>query len=79
MPLHGHKKAKLIAALTFIPALALADYGSVRVDEMTSVLDGGTSRDQINDWPPVIGKRTALKRGSLHAVGPARLFSVCCA
>ncbi len=78
MPLHGHKKAKLIAALTFIPALALADYGSVRVDEMTSVLEGDTFRTQINDWPSVIGKRATLNRGALHAGGPARLFSVCC-
>jgi hypothetical protein len=79
LPLHGHKKAKFIAAVTFIPVLALADSGIVRVDGLTSGLNGDTFRAQINDWLPATGKRVALDRDPFHACGPEKPLSLCCA
>ena len=38
-------------ALLLLPSLALADYGSVRVDEITSFYDGDTFTATINEWP----------------------------
>ncbi|WP_417788399.1 thermonuclease family protein, partial [Stutzerimonas xanthomarina] len=49
------------------PALALADYGSVTVDEVTSVLDGDTIRVTVNEWPPVIGHRIPVRIADINA------------
>lgn len=50
-----------IALVALTPTLALADYGSVTVDEVTSVLDGDTIRVSIHDWPPIIGERISVR------------------
>ena len=47
----------LVTAWTLLPVIALADYGSVRVDEITSFYDGDTFTATINEWPPVVGER----------------------
>lgn len=57
----------LVIAWTLLPAIALADYGSVTVDEVTSVLDGDTFRATINEWPPVIGHRIPVRISGINA------------
>jgi endonuclease YncB( thermonuclease family) len=57
----------IIAALLLLPAIALADYGSVTVDEVTSVLDGDTFRATISDWPPIIGERIPVRIAGINA------------
>ena len=57
----------LVIAWTLLPVIALADYGSVRVDEITSFYDGDTFRAQINDWPPVIGERIPVRIAGINA------------
>lgn len=52
---------KLLLTLLLFPALALADYGSVVVDEVTSALDGDTIRVTVNEWPPIIGERIPVR------------------
>ncbi|MGP9796216.1 thermonuclease family protein [Halomonas sp. 86] len=62
--------SKFITALTVLliaPSIALADYGSVTVDEVTSVIDGDTFRAQINEWPPVIGERIPIRIADINA------------
>lgn len=51
----------IIAVIALLPTLALADYGSVTVDEVTSIVDGDTIRVTINDWPPIIGERISVR------------------
>lgn len=58
---------KRLIALLLFPALALADYGSVRVDEITSFYDGDTFRANINAWPPVIGERVPVRIAGINA------------
>ncbi len=44
------------------PANASDDsYGSVLVDEVTSIYDGDTFRVNINSWPEVIGRRVPVR------------------
>lgn len=57
----------LLAAMALLPTLALADYGSVTVDEVTSVLDGDTFRAQIEYWPPIIGERIPVRISGINA------------
>lgn len=57
----------LVIAWTLLPAIALADYGSVTVDEVTSVLDGDTFRATISDWPPIIGERIPVRIAGINA------------
>lgn len=64
MPLHGNKKAKLIAArrlilvaLTLIPSFALADYVSAMVSDVVAIYDGDTFTANVDEWPPVVGER----------------------
>lgn len=57
--------AILLTAL--LPVIALAEYGSVTVDEVTSVIDGDTFRATINDWPPVIGDRIPIRIADINA------------
>lgn len=57
--------AILLTAL--LPAIAVADYGSVRVDEVTSVLDGDTIRVTVGEWPPVIGERIKIRISGINA------------
>ncbi|XUO88406.1 thermonuclease family protein [Halomonas sp. KM072] len=57
----------IIAAFALIPTLTLADYGSVTVDEVTSVLDGDTIRVTVDEWPPVIGHRIPVRIRGINA------------
>ena len=57
----------IIAGALLIPSLALADYGSVTVDEVTSVLDGDTFRANISEWPPIIGHRIPVRIAGINA------------
>lgn len=36
-------------------------YGSVVVDEVTSIYDGDTFRVNINDWPAIVGQRISVR------------------
>lgn len=56
-----------VAVALLLPGIALADYGSVRVDEVTSVIDGDTFRATINDWPPIIGERIPIRIADIDA------------
>tara|TARA_R110000796_G_scaffold95459_3_gene200727 strand:- start:17950 stop:18387 length:438 start_codon:yes stop_codon:yes gene_type:complete len=56
-----------LLALLLFPAIALADYGSVRVDEVTSFKDGDTIVVNINDWPSVIGERIPVRIEGIQA------------
>jgi endonuclease YncB( thermonuclease family) len=38
-----------------------ADYGGVRVDEVTSIYDGDTFRADIHAWPAVVGHRVPVR------------------
>ncbi len=58
---------KRLLALILFPTLSLADYGSVTVDEVTSVLDGDTFRAQIEDWPAIIGERIKIRIADINA------------
>ena len=60
---------KIRAALLslFLPALAIADYGSVRVDEIASFYDGDTFTATISEWPPVIGERIKIRISGINA------------
>ncbi|QPI62451.1 thermonuclease family protein [Vreelandella venusta] len=58
---------KRLLTLLLFPALALADYGSVTVDEVASVLDGDTIRVTVNEWPPVIGHRIPVRIADINA------------
>ncbi|WP_438455296.1 thermonuclease family protein [Vreelandella venusta] len=57
----------IIAGCALLPVLAFADYGSVRVDEVTSVLDGDTIRVTVNEWPPIIGERIPVRIAGINA------------
>jgi endonuclease YncB( thermonuclease family) len=57
----------IIAAGLLLPRIALADYGSVTVDEVTSVLDGDTFRAQIEDWPAIIGERIPVRIAGIQS------------
>ena len=52
---------KRLLALLLFPAIALADYGSVTVDEITSFQDGDTITVTVSDWPAVIGERIPVR------------------
>lgn len=58
---------KRLLALLLFPTLALADYGSVTVDEVTSFYDGDTFRVQINGWPAIIGERIPVRIEGIQA------------
>ena len=56
----------LAVSLLILPALCLAsadnqNYGSVFIDEVTSIYDGDTFRATIKDWPPIIGNRISIR------------------
>lgn len=56
----------LIAALLFCLSLDAAsfkdkNFGSVRVDAVTSVYDGDTFRATVNAWPKLIGERIGIR------------------
>ncbi|MCP1317581.1 thermonuclease family protein [Halomonas sp. 707B3] len=57
----------LLAAMALLPTLALADYGSVVVDEVTSFRDGDTIVVNINEWPEVIGHRIPVRISGINA------------
>lgn len=58
---------KRLLALLLCPTLALADYGSVTVDEVTSFRDGDTIVVNINEWPEVIGHRIPVRISGINA------------
>ena len=58
---------KRLLALLLFPSLAIADYGSVRVDEVISIIDGDTIRVTVNEWPPVIGHRVPVRIAGINA------------
>lgn len=58
---------KRLLAILLLPSIALADYGSVTVDEVTSFKDGDTIVVNINDWPPVIGERIPVRIEGIQA------------
>jgi micrococcal nuclease len=54
----------LMLNLFFAPSLAAAprvDYGSVRIDEVSSIYDGDTIRVSIHAWPAVAGQRIPVR------------------
>lgn len=57
----------ILAALFLFPAIALADYGSVTVDEITSFRDGDTIVVNINEWPAIIGHRIPVRIEGIQA------------
>lgn len=59
--------SRFIAALLLAPSIALADYGSVTVDEVVSFTDGDTFTATINDWPPIIGERIPVRIEGIQA------------
>lgn len=58
---------KRLLTLLLLPTIALADYGSVVVDEVTSIIDGDTIRVTVNEWPPVIGHRIPVRISGINA------------
>jgi micrococcal nuclease len=58
---------KRLLALLLFPAIALADYGSVTVDEVVSFTDGDTITVTIEDWPPIIGERIPVRISGINA------------
>ena len=59
-----HLYASLFLSLFCAPLLAAAppkDYGSVRVDEVSSIYDGDTIRVTIRAWPAVAGERIPVR------------------
>lgn len=48
-----------LAAL--LPGLALANYGTVTVDEVVRVYDGDTITVNIRDWPPLLGQEIGIR------------------
>lgn len=58
---------RLALLLTLTPTLALADYGSVTVDEIVSFQDGDTITVTVDDWPPVIGERIKVRIAGIQA------------
>lgn len=59
--------SRFIATLLLAPSIALADYGSVTVDEVVSFIDGDTIRVTVNEWPPVIGHRIPVRISGINA------------
>lgn len=57
----------LVIAWTLLPVIALADYGSVRVDEIAAVYDGDTFTATIHDWPPIIGERIPVRIAGIQS------------
>lgn len=37
------------------------NYGTITIDEITSIYDGDTFRANINSWPDIIGKRSPIR------------------
>ncbi|RUR48780.1 thermonuclease family protein [Vreelandella populi] len=56
-----------VAVLLIVPSIALADYGSATVDEITSVIDGDTFRANVSEWPAVIGERIPIRIAGIDA------------
>ena len=56
-----------ILLVALLPAITQADYGSVTVDEVASVLDGDTFRAIVGEWPPVIGERIPVRISGINA------------
>ena len=40
---------------------AKGDYGHIKVDEVTSIYDGDTFRVNIKSFPPIVGKKMAIR------------------
>jgi len=56
----------ILVFLTFLSVPAIAgikdkNFGSVKVDEITSIYDGDTFRCTIKDWPNIIGERIGIR------------------
>lgn len=68
MHLHCRCLIRLLAVSAVMFSFpVLADYGSVTVDEVTSVLDGDTFRATVGEWPPVIGERIPVRISGINA------------
>jgi len=58
---------KLLLFICLLPSISFAQsikdkvYGSVVVDEVTSVYDGDTFRVNINAWPGIVGQRIPVR------------------
>jgi len=50
----------LISAMP-VTALAEKTYGSVTIDEVTSIYDGDTFRANIPGYPPIVGQRMGIR------------------
>ncbi len=48
-------------ALTFGLSSDNENYGNVTVSEVTSIYDGDTFRVTIQNWPPIVGNRIAVR------------------
>lgn len=58
---------RLLAILALAPSIALADYGSVTVDEVVAIYDGDTFTANVSEWPPVIGERIKIRVAGINA------------
>lgn len=54
-------KIFLICILSLLSLEAKKEFGNVIVDEVTSIYDGDTFRVNINSYPPIIGKKMAIR------------------
>lgn len=52
---------KWAVLFAMLPAIAWADYGSVRVDEVVRVYDGDTITVNINEWPALLGHEIGIR------------------
>ncbi|WP_203142684.1 thermonuclease family protein [Marinobacter mangrovi] len=52
---------KWAVLFALLPAIAWADYGSVRVDEVVRVYDGDTITVNINEWPALLGHEIGIR------------------
>lgn len=56
-----------LAVFAFAPLLALADYGTARVDEVVAIYDGDTFTVNVHEWPAVIGERIKVRIAGINA------------
>lgn len=57
------RKLNIVFILVFISSIIYAkeNFGSIKVDEVTSIYDGDTFRANISTYPDIIGKRISIR------------------
>ncbi|SHJ62439.1 nuclease homologue [Malonomonas rubra DSM 5091] len=51
----------MVSSSSFAASIKDKVFGSIFVDEITSVYDGDTFRCTIKEWPPIIGERVGIR------------------